>query len=96
VGLELIGDKLRSVHVPPLTGITLLLALTSLACTASGLAQMSVEPTGCAAEHVQISDAHQPWEGPSSWTATCSAEGDGKKWFCSKSHERVICTEDPR
>jgi hypothetical protein len=72
--------------------------LTSLACSASGLAQMSAEPTACAAERITISDAHQPWEGPSSWTATCSAADGGgqQKWFCSKSHERVICTEDPR
>jgi hypothetical protein len=81
------------VHTPRHTGIALLLALTSLACSASELARMSAEPTACPAEQIVISEAHQPWEGPSSWTATCSG---GQKWFCSKSHERVICTEDPR
>jgi hypothetical protein len=76
----------------------LLLASTSLACSQSALAQMSAEPTACPAERIAISEAHQPWEGPSSWTATCSATdgGAGQKWFCSKAHERVICTEDPR
>jgi hypothetical protein len=86
------------VHVPRLTGITLLLAATSLACSASELAQMSAEPTACPAERIAITEAHQPWEGPSSWTATCAAAdgGGGQKWFCSKTHDRVICTEDPR
>jgi hypothetical protein len=87
------------VHVHRLTGITLLLVLTS-ACSAADLAQMSAEPTACSPERIEISDARQPWEGPSSWTATCSAGADGgghkQKWFCSKTHDRVICTEDPR
>lgn len=75
-----------------------LLAVTSVACSASELARMSVEPTACPVERIEISEAHQPWEGPSSWTATCSAAADAEpqKWFCSKTHERVICTEDPR
>jgi hypothetical protein len=75
-----------------------LIVLTSLACTSSELAQMSVEPTACALERIEITDAHQPWEGPKSWTATCVGDtaGSGQKWFCSKLHERVICTEDPR
>lgn len=84
-------------HVRALIMLSLL-AVLSVACSASELAQMSAEPTACPAERIEISDAHQPWEGPSSWTATCSAAADGgeQKWFCSKTHERVICTEDPR
>lgn len=80
-------------------GIALTLALTSLACSPEMLAQMSAEPTECPAERIEISDARQPWEGqgPSSWTATCtSTDGASQKWFCSKLHDRVICTEDPR
>jgi hypothetical protein len=85
------------VNAPRLTVISLLIAMTSLGCSASELARMSAEPTACAEERIEISDAHQPWEGPSSWTATCSgADGGGQKWFCSKTHDRVICTEDPR
>jgi hypothetical protein len=75
-----------------------LIALTSVACSSSERARMSAEPTACPDERIEISEAHQPWEGPSSWTATCSATDAGvaQKWFCSKTHDRVICTEDPR
>ncbi|PRP99282.1 hypothetical protein [Enhygromyxa salina] len=78
-----------------------LVLLSSLACTPAGLAQISAEPTACPSEQLEISEAHQPLEGPSSWTATCFASsGNGEappqKWFCSRMHQRVICTEDPR
>ncbi|PRQ04351.1 hypothetical protein ENSA5_08290 [Enhygromyxa salina] len=74
------------------------LLLSSLACSPARLAQMSAEPTACPAEQIEISEANQPMEGPSSWTATCLAQSDAveQKWFCSRMHEKVICTEDPR
>jgi hypothetical protein len=77
--------------------VTLLgLSLSLAACSPAGLAQMSAEPTACAAEQLEITESHQPMEGPSSWTAICTRSDGGKqKWFCSKAHERVICTEDP-
>lgn len=79
-----------------------LVLLSIVACTPAGLAQISAEPTACPSERLEISEAHQPMEGPSSWTATCLSanNGDGdtppQKWFCSRMHQRVICTEDPR
>ncbi|KIG15287.1 hypothetical protein DB30_05714 [Enhygromyxa salina] len=80
--------------------ITFALLLASVACTPAGLAQISAEPTACPSERLEISEAHQPMEGPSSWTATClaanGADAPPQKWFCSRMHQRVICTEDPR
>jgi hypothetical protein len=73
------------------------LSLATAACTPAGLAEMSAEPTACPAEQLEISEEHQPMEGPSSWTATCvGPDGARQKWFCSKMHQQVICTEDPR
>lgn len=73
-----------------------LLLISSAACTPAGFAQMSAEPIACPVEQIEISDGHQPMEGPSSWTATCVGQDGGRqKWFCSKAHDEVICTEDP-
>lgn len=84
---------MRLTRLPGLVGV---LSMLALACTPAGLAQLSAEPTSCPAEQLDITDSHQPMEGPSSWTATCRPPGaDPVKWFCSKAHERVICTEDP-
>jgi hypothetical protein len=72
-----------------------LLALTG--CGAA-LANASAEPTGCAAEHLEILDAHQPMEGPSSWTAVCRVPGaEPQTFFCSRAGEahRVICSDVP-
>lgn len=79
------------------SGLALVLLLMGVACTPAGLAQISAEPTACPSEGLEISEARQPMEGPSSWTATCLAAADGQpqKWFCSRMHQRVICTEDP-
>ena len=72
-----------------------LLALTGCG---SALASATAEPTGCAANQLEILDAHQPMEGPSSWTAVCRAPGaEPKQFFCSRAGEahRVICTDVP-
>gem|GEM_PF-3580954 len=80
---------------PLLAALTLSISLSiSLLGCSTGLATASAEPTGCPAEQLEISDARQPMEGPSSWNASCSA--DGQRWFCSRAHQRVICTTDPR
>lgn len=89
-----------STSVSVLSSRLLILAalLTLGAGCSAGLAQASAEPTACPIDRLEISEAHQPMEGPSSWTATCVGE-DGapqQKWFCSKAHQKVICTEDPR
>jgi hypothetical protein len=63
------------------------------------LAKMSAEPTNCPEEHLEITEAHQPYEGPSSWTATCRApDREPMEWFCSRAGEaqRVICSYVPR
>ncbi len=73
------------------------LLLTS-ACSTAALAQASAEPTGCAEAQLEIVDAHQPMDGPSSWTAICRAPDEPpREWFCSRAGElrRVICTDVP-
>jgi len=75
------------------------LLVLSSGCSGAALAEASEAPTGCAAEQIEISEAHQPWEGPSSWTATCKApDGQLREWFCSRAGEarEVICTDVPR
>jgi hypothetical protein len=75
-----------------------LLLLATTACSPAALAHDSVEPTGCPEEQLEISDAHQPLEGPSYWTATCREPGNEWEWFCSRAGEaqRVICSHLPR
>ncbi|NVB41225.1 hypothetical protein G6O69_25525 [Pseudenhygromyxa sp. WMMC2535] len=83
----------RPLPLQALLSSSVLAAAVGLGCTSSSLARDSAEPTQCAAEAIEISDARQPLDGPSSWTATC---GETKQaWFCSRIHQRVICTEDP-
>jgi hypothetical protein len=67
-------------------------------CSASMLAHASAEPTGCPEAQLEIVDAHQPMEGPSSWTAICRGpDGEPHEWFCSRAGEaqRVICSDIP-
>lgn len=72
--------------------------LLSLACSSPMLAADSAEPTSCPEDQLEISEVNQPMEGPSSWVATCQAEGRQQRWFCSRAATTlsVICTEDPR
>lgn len=76
-----------------------LVTLASLTGCGSTLAHASAEPTGCAAEQLEIANPHQPMEGPSSWTAICRPpDAEPQEWFCSRAGEahRVICSEVPR
>jgi hypothetical protein len=76
-----------------------LILIACSACSASALVRASAEPTACPEQQLEISDAHLPLEGPSSWTATCRAPGaEPREWFCSRAGEaqRVICTDVPR
>jgi hypothetical protein len=79
------------------------LLVTTSACSSAALAHVSAEPTGCAEEQIEIVDAHQPFEGPASWTLICRApdgagEAEPREWFCSRAGEaqRVICSDVPR
>ena len=70
--------------------------VASTACSAGMLAELSAEPTGCPAAKLEISDARQPWQGPRSWSATCTTGETEQKWFCSQLADEVFCSEDPR
>ena len=61
------------------------------------LADMSAEPTACPAERIEISDARQPWQGPRSWTATCTMDDEAaeQRWFCSQLASEVFCSDIP-
>jgi hypothetical protein len=74
------------------------LLLATTACSSAALAHASAEPTNCPEDQLEISDAHQPLEGPSSWTAKCRAPGLEYEWFCSRAGEaqQVICSTVPR
>jgi hypothetical protein len=74
------------------------LLLVTTACSSAALAHASAEPTGCPEQQLEISEAHQPLEGPSYWTATCQAPGTQSEWFCSRAGEaqRVICSNVPK
>jgi hypothetical protein len=62
---------------------------------AVGLAEASVEPTGCNEEDIRVRNAHTPFLGqgaPTQWNATCN----GVTYYCTQMRDRVICSEDPR
>lgn len=75
-------------------GLGLGLAFALTACSSALLATESADAMACPAESVEILESNQPMEGPSSWRARCGEEG--QLWFCSRMHQKVICTEDPR
>ncbi len=78
-----------------LTPLLLLITTALPSGCAAGLAEVSAEPTGCALEDIEVSDAHVPFLGqgaPTQWTATCG----GVRHFCIQTPDRVICTTDPR
>ena len=79
--------------MPRLASLALVsLSLVSLACIPGSLAHDSAPEIGCEPKDITVDEMHVPLQGPSSWRATC----DGRRWLCSRAHERVICTEDPR
>jgi len=73
--------------------------LVTTACSTAALVQASALPTRCPEHQLEISEANQPLEGPSSWTAICRApDAEPQAWFCSRAQTQTeaICTDLPR